>query len=214
MLLYTNKGQPFLARNERGIEDRFTFVKNGVPVWQYFVLSLFVCGLNYVVLLVNLTNYLMHYTSPSYFDLTWVILTSLLFGVFCLSGPLFVGVATIFEPINEDFLSLAVSNKSGQTGIKKGRLLLSGVASLAFFVGTAGLLCGMVWAQKAVTISATQTTLPFGLTPALLMSLLVSIMFSVTNIVWSFLSFQLTSFENWSTWSAFRKSNALKMVSH
>lgn len=83
--------------------------------------------------------------------------------------------------------------------------------SFVFLVVTSGLLCGLIWAQRVVSINI-QSDFPFGVTPFFLMSLLVSACFSVINIVWSFLSFKLTQRERWSSWSSFQKSHGAKII--
>jgi hypothetical protein len=79
-----------------------------------------------------------------------------------------------------------------------------------FLLAAAGVLCGLVWAQRAV--SSNGDSLPFGITPFFLMGLLVSIFFSVINIVWSFLSFLITSKEKWTSWQLFQRSHGAKII--
>jgi hypothetical protein len=216
---------------------RPTFYRRyGRPVWQYFHLCAFTIFLNFLTALIGLADWALyftcHYQCGSYFNNVWLICSIILFSLYIASGPLFyfscffhekdncsatfrrgglteekgnVAPFDFPERIEEELFVRETSNDEQYFSVP-----MSVVLSVCFLLAAAGVLCGLVWAQRAV--SSNGDSLPFGITPFFLMGLLVSIFFSVINIVWSFLSFLITSKEKWTSWQFFQRSHGAKII--
>lgn len=208
----TKKGQ-LLKERDRSLTPSSFYERYGKPFWQYFYLSYFTVFLNFLTTLIGLCNWFLFSTckqQASYFNHTWLICSILLMCLYFFSGPLFSFSCLLYDrTFNEDVAKDAIPEREM---IAKGiSLWISCLLSLSFFIVTSGLLCGMVWAQRVVSYSP-ESNLPFGVTPFFLMGLLVSVCFSVINIVWSFLSFKITQHERWLSWEHFQRSHGVKII--
>lgn len=91
------------------------------------------------------------------------------------------------------------------------------IRSILLFVLSVGVvggaLYGLLYAQNYVSIKyPSQVILHSGITTSTVMSIPVTIVFVVSNLIWNSLSYVLTTYENNQRWSHFRISQSLKLI--
>lgn len=231
-MLFTKKGQFYLPRQtshtdanaaashatERELQSPLSrqtntslsfFEQFGKCMWQYFLLTMFVIFLNFILTVCGLMLYLFDLSHPPslVFSQTWTYFTIFYTSLYFLMGITFV----LISPLLDRTEDISFEERENTSGSRK--LLLSFVITFLFLIVTSGIICGFVWAQRSVMFSNISLSfLPFGLTGPILMGLLVSLSFSIFNLIWTKLSFLLTQKEGWKTWSSFKKSHAFKLI--
>ena len=93
---------------------------------------------------------------------------------------------------------------------KENNYFLSATITLFVFALTNAMIYGLIYAQYHV--STLEQNNYYGLTPDVLMSLVVSFAFVIANMIWNRLSFYITRLEYNKTWGRFNISQAAKLI--
>ena len=230
MIKYTSKGQCYVERTNRDLIDlkqRPSFLNDtqikhyyGTGMYLYFVYMRFIIVWNAIMGIVGIiswsiatsqspkvgwtTMFVSNYTSETH--LNWFITNCIIMGGWFIFGILY----WLWETILADYSKAPNANEIIDYGSdlpsKHSRYYVGIIATILYLAFWTPMFYGLLIAQRHVSNFNENATIN------LLMGIPLSVSFIISNVLWDHISYVVTNYEKWKTWSSFRMSHALKLI--